>query len=90
MPIGDQYKSTMAAENWDAVIIGSGISGLATARLLADAGKQVLVLEKHFKFGGYTHDLNFYIKMDNEGNLISSFSQGILLSFIIQLKVAIP
>jgi all-trans-retinol 13,14-reductase len=55
MPIGDRYKSTMAAENWDAVIIGSGISGLATARLLADAGKQVLVLEKHFKFGGYTH-----------------------------------
>ena len=24
------------------------------------------------KFGGYTHDLNFYIKTDNEGNLISS------------------
>ena len=55
MPIGDRYKSTMAAENWDAVIIGSGISGLTTARLLADAGKRVLVLEKHFKFGGYTH-----------------------------------
>ena len=55
MPIGDRYKSTIAAENWDAVIIGSGISGLATARLLAEAGKQVLVLEKHFKFGGYTH-----------------------------------
>ena len=33
MPIGDRYKSTIAAENWDAVIIGSGISGLATARL---------------------------------------------------------
>ena len=55
MPIGDRYKSTIAAENWDAVIIGSGISGLTTARLLADAGKRVLVLEKHFKFGGYTH-----------------------------------
>ena len=55
MPIGDRYQSAMAAENWDAVIIGSGISGLTTARLLADAGKQVLVLEKHFKFGGYTH-----------------------------------
>ena len=24
------------------------------------------------KFGGYTHDINFYIKMNNEGNLISS------------------
>jgi len=55
MPIGDRYQSAMAAENWDAVIIGSGISGLTTARLLADAGKRVLVLEKHFKFGGYTH-----------------------------------
>ena len=55
MPIGDRYQSTIAAEQWDAVIIGSGISGLTTARLLADAGKRVLVLEKHFKFGGYTH-----------------------------------
>ena len=55
MSLGDKYKSEMTNENWDAIIIGSGISGLTSARLLADSGKRVLILEKHFKFGGYTH-----------------------------------
>jgi len=55
MTFSNRYKSEIANENWDAIIIGSGISGLTTARLLADSGKRVLILEKHFKFGGYTH-----------------------------------
>ena len=55
MTLGNRYKSGITNEKWDAIIIGSGIGGLTSARLLADAGKKVLVLEKHFKFGGYTH-----------------------------------
>jgi 2-polyprenyl-6-methoxyphenol hydroxylase-like FAD-dependent oxidoreductase len=31
----------------DAIIIGSGIGGLATAAILSKAGKKVLVLEQH-------------------------------------------
>ena len=41
--------------NYDVIIIGSGISGLCCAALLSMEGKKVLVLEKHFKIGGYTH-----------------------------------
>ena len=48
MTLGNRYKSGITNEKWDAIIIGSGIGGLTSARLLADAGKKVLVLEKHF------------------------------------------
>lgn len=42
--------------SYDAIIIGSGIGGLATASILARiAGMKVLILEQHFKAGGFTH-----------------------------------
>jgi len=37
MSLGNRYNSKIANENWDAIIIGSGISGLTSARLLADS-----------------------------------------------------
>ena len=40
---------------WDAIVIGSGLSGLTTAAGLAVRGKRVLVLERHFQAGGFTH-----------------------------------
>jgi len=44
------------AGSWDAIVIGSGIGGLATAALLSRfAHKKVLVLERHYTAGGYTH-----------------------------------
>jgi len=43
-------------ERWDAIVVGSGMGGLTTASLLAQLqGKRVLVLERHFKAGGFTH-----------------------------------
>jgi phytoene dehydrogenase-like protein len=43
--------------NYDAIIIGSGIGGLTTAVILTKIYKQkVLVLEKHFVPGGQTHE----------------------------------
>lgn len=43
--------------NYDVIVIGSGIGGLACASLLTSlADKRVLVLERHFKPGGQTHD----------------------------------
>ena len=42
-------------QNYDTIIIGSGISGLCCGALLSEQGDKVLILEKHFKIGGYTH-----------------------------------
>lgn len=42
---------------YDAIVIGSGLSGLTTAGLLAKVyKKKVLVLEKHYEPGGQTHE----------------------------------
>lgn len=41
---------------YDVIIIGSGIGALATASLLAQEKKRrILILEQHFKAGGFTH-----------------------------------
>src|ERR1039457_781934 len=42
--------------NADYIVIGSGITGATIARLLADAGKEVLVLERRLHKGGNVHD----------------------------------
>ncbi|MBL8346645.1 MAG: NAD(P)/FAD-dependent oxidoreductase [Rubrivivax sp.] len=39
---------------WDAVVIGSGIGGLASAAALGKRGKRVLLLEQHSVAGGQT------------------------------------
>ena len=49
------YHSEYARQTYDAIIIGSGIGGLTTAAFLAKAGKKVLVLERHYAIGGFTH-----------------------------------
>ncbi|HYL77472.1 MAG TPA: NAD(P)/FAD-dependent oxidoreductase [Bryobacteraceae bacterium] len=54
MPVS--YKQVSLEDQWDAIVIGSGIGGLTTAALLAKhAGKRVLVLERHYTAGGFTH-----------------------------------
>ncbi len=50
------YKQHSLDDRWDAIVIGSGIGGLTTAALLSRyATKRVLVLERHYTAGGYTH-----------------------------------
>jgi phytoene dehydrogenase-like protein len=39
---------------WDAIVVGSGIGGLAAAAALSTCGKRVLVLERHAQPGGLT------------------------------------
>jgi all-trans-retinol 13,14-reductase len=53
---GVSYKQHPPEGQWDAIAIGSGIGALASAALLAKrAGKRVLVLERHYTAGGFTH-----------------------------------
>jgi all-trans-retinol 13,14-reductase len=43
--------------SYDLILIGSGMGALTIASLIAQLrGKRVLVLERHFKAGGFTHD----------------------------------
>ncbi|MBN4062096.1 MAG: FAD-dependent oxidoreductase [Flavobacteriales bacterium] len=55
MKVGESFKRVEISETYDAIIIGSGIGGLGTAALLSKEGKKVLVLEKHYVAGGFTH-----------------------------------
>ena len=50
-----EFKPEAVPEDLDAVIIGSGISSLATAVMLGRAGKRVLVLEQIKRTGGGCH-----------------------------------
>src|SRR5208337_3297792 len=57
--VGISYKQNPIADQWDAIVIGSGIGGLAAAALLAKhGGKRVLVLERHYVAGGFTHSFH--------------------------------
>src|SRR5512134_3077176 len=44
----------MVSAAWDAIVIGSGIGGLACAAALARMRRRVLVLERHDVAGGLT------------------------------------
>ncbi len=41
------------ASHYDAIVVGSGLGGLAAASLLAQRGRSVLVVDKHNNPGGY-------------------------------------
>lgn len=49
------YHPNLKKQQFDAIVIGSGLGGITTAALLAKSKKKVLVLEKHYVPGGFTH-----------------------------------
>lgn len=56
MKLGRSYKQHPIEGSYDAIVIGSGIGGLAFAALAAKhAHQKVLVLERHYTAGGFTH-----------------------------------
>ncbi|QLC20763.1 NAD(P)/FAD-dependent oxidoreductase [Parasphingopyxis sp. CP4] len=44
--------------DWDAIVIGSGIGGMAAAAALSRMGQKILLLEQHHTLGGLTHSFS--------------------------------
>lgn len=56
MSAGIPLKHYSGGDSFDVIVVGSGMGGLTTARMLArHGGKRVLVLERHYTAGGFTH-----------------------------------
>jgi all-trans-retinol 13,14-reductase len=50
------YKQNpLLQDKYDTIIIGSGMGGLTTGAMLAKEGQKVLILERHYTAGGFTH-----------------------------------
>lgn len=64
-------------KKWDVLIIGSGISSLTCAALLAKKGKSVCVLEAHRKPGGYLHCFNrFGARFETGAHYVGAMGEG--------------
>jgi len=74
-------------EEFDTIIIGSGVGGLATAICLARAGQKVLVLEQHYVPGGWSHSFTLngqrfspgvhYVGLLEDGKSTSDLYRGL-------------
>ncbi|MGC1440303.1 MAG: NAD(P)-binding protein [Burkholderiaceae bacterium] len=45
-------------ESWDAIVIGSGMGGMAAAAALSKVGHKVLLLEQYQTLGGLAHSFS--------------------------------
>lgn len=56
MKLYGSYKQRPELDDrYDAILIGTGLGCLTTAAFLVEQGKKVLLLEKHYTPGGFTH-----------------------------------
>lgn len=78
------YFEVLMQNHYDAIILGSGLGGLATAAFLVQKKKKVLVLEKHNQAGGYAtnfqrKDFDFDVALHSfDGMCPGSYSHRII------------
>ena len=51
-------KKPKAEDEYDVIIVGSGIGGLTCGALLSKRGYKILILEQHYRVGGYCSSFN--------------------------------
>lgn len=51
----EHYSPKISDEDWDVIVIGSGMGGMSCSAALSKLGKKVLLLEQHYVPGGFTH-----------------------------------
>jgi all-trans-retinol 13,14-reductase len=55
MSAGTPWKRLEKKTGYDAIVIGSGLGAMTFGAIMAKKGKKVLLLEKHYVAGGFTH-----------------------------------
>jgi len=54
----NESETIRSRDRWDAIVIGSGMGGLAAAAALSRTGHKVLLLEQYQTLGGLTHSFS--------------------------------
>ncbi|EJW81699.1 hypothetical protein WUBG_07392 [Wuchereria bancrofti] len=80
----NRFNSSIVNEKWDVIIIGSGLSGLTVAKILAAAGRKVLVLEQHDRAGGSCHTFKLDKYEFDVGNTSKMFRSVLLKSKVVK------
>lgn len=55
MAAGTPWKRLEKKSGYDAIVIGSGLGAMTFGAIMAKMGKKILLLEKHYVAGGFTH-----------------------------------
>ncbi|WP_078392756.1 phytoene desaturase family protein [Shouchella patagoniensis] len=72
-------------EQYDCIVIGSGMGGLSSAVYLAQQGQSVLVLEQHYRAGGYAHSFKRKkYTFDSAVRIVAGAEDGGLLYRLLQ------